>query len=335
MTDRHGVPPAAGPDDAPRRDEVAEIDLLAYVDGILESDPARREAVRRHLADTPGDAARVADFVAQNEAIRRLGAEWLAAPVPARLLDTVYADQGGFWRRPGPRRAAVAALMMIAAVGGAAGGWIAAAGSPHDDTLGAFARSALLDHGQLPEAGPEVGRTGVARTGVARTGVASHGHAPLNWLTRRIAVRVEVPDLGAHGYTLIGQRRIVLDGDEPAVRLGYRHSDGSLVNIYLRPRWEDRPAAVMRGNAGAATVLRWLDGPLAVAMTASGAGAAGTVDDLVPTVRSAIAGASVAGQRAGWPISHDALLLDRSPPGPDGPAGTGAIDARKPSVRVN
>jgi len=334
MTDRHGVPRADGPDGVPRRDVLGEIDLLAYADGILDTDPARREAVRRHLADTPEDAARVADFVAQNEAIRTLGAEWLAAPVPTRLLDTVYADRSGFWRRPGPRRVAVAALMAIAAIGGAAGGWIAAAGKPHADSLGAFAKSALLDHGQLPEAGPEVDRTGVARTGVARTGVASHGHAPLNWLTRRIAVRVEVPDLGAHGYTLVGQQRVVLDGDEPAVRLGYRHSDGGVVNIYLRPRWEDRPAAVMRGSAGAATVLRWLDGPLAVAMTASGDGA-GAVDDLVPTVRSAIAGASVAGQRAGWPISHDALLLDRPPAGPGGPAGTGATDARGPSVRVN
>lgn len=281
-----------------RREPISELDLLAYADGFLERDPRRRTAVEKLLKANPAEAARVADFQAQNEALRRAGETWLADPVPDRLLDVVYADRTARRGRRAVRAAVIAAVAAVAA----AGGWVGGASGPPDDPLGTFAENALADYDRRvhrPEPAPG-----------AR--VALQGMAPLNWLTRRISVRIHVPDLSSYGYSLAGKERVTLDG-EPAVRLRYRHHDGGLVNIYIRPRWENRSAPVKQIQADDVTALHWLDGPLAVALTTDKAGA-GHVDPLILAVRRAIADASVARPRSKGPVSHGALLVEPMAP---------------------
>lgn len=282
MTDRTNRPSMASSD----RGAVTDLDLLGYADGLLTADPHRRETVERFLREHPEEARRVADIQEQNQALRQLGEEWLYAPIPDRLLDTLEAEGSPVRRRAAVRATAVAAMVAAAALGG----WVLGARGPETSALAEFAESALSNHG----------RYGIDAVSMDRTSTELQGMAPLNWLTRRMSVRVQLPDLTAQGYALIAKERVALSG-EPVVRLGYRHRDGRPVNIYLRPRWDDRPAAVARAEKDGVRALNWLDGPLAVAMTTDAGVAPDEEDSLVSAVRRAISEASVA-----RPVPRDA-----------------------------
>ena len=299
MTDRFD-----GMADDRHRDEIGQIDLLAYVDGRLDADPRRKQEVERYLSSNPGMAEMVEDMQAQNDALAAVERDWLSAPVPERLLDVVFAGE----RRSRAVLPLKAAAVLLALTGAAAGGWILGTSGTKDDGLPAFAAQALTDysHGQPSVAADQ-------------SATAMQAATPLSWLTRRISVRVRVPDLTPFGYSLLAHERVDLV-DEQAVRLSYRHHDGGRVNIYLRPRWEDGPASPShRTDAEGGTALYWLDGPLAVAMTAEG-GQANVVQSLVPAVRKAIEEVSVAGSRGEPALSHDALLVDPSATEPQGNA---------------
>src|SRR5215470_10359503 len=85
---------------------VTQDELHAYVDGEIPAD--RRGAVEAWLASHPDDAARVAEWRAQAEAIRARYGAIATEPVPPRLaLDRIG-------RRIGPSWGSIAA--MVAAV---------------------------------------------------------------------------------------------------------------------------------------------------------------------------------------------------------------------------
>src|SRR5688572_19909234 len=94
---------------------VTEEELHAYVDGELAAD--RRAAVERWLATHGDDAARVATWRAQADAIRARYGAAAGEPVPSRFDLAVLARSGRRW----PRIAAAAVLVALAT--GAAGGW--------------------------------------------------------------------------------------------------------------------------------------------------------------------------------------------------------------------
>src|SRR6185436_7659884 len=97
-----------------REPPVTEEELHAYVDGELAAD--RRAAVERWLASHAEDAARVAAWRAQADAIRARYGAAADEPVPARFDLDRLARQGRKWSRYAAA-AAVAALL----IGGAAG----------------------------------------------------------------------------------------------------------------------------------------------------------------------------------------------------------------------
>src|SRR5690242_13525195 len=89
-------------------------ELHAYVDGVLP--PDRRAAVEAWLAVHPNDAADIAQWRAQADAIRARYGAIASEPVPERLdLDRLTQPRRG-WR-------ALAAVALIAALTGAAAGW--------------------------------------------------------------------------------------------------------------------------------------------------------------------------------------------------------------------
>src|SRR5262245_15733315 len=94
---------------------VTEEELHAYVDGELPAE--RRAAVERWLAGHGDDAARVASWRAQADAIRARYGAVAAEPVPPRFDLAKLARSTRRW----PRIAAAAAL--VAFVAGAASGW--------------------------------------------------------------------------------------------------------------------------------------------------------------------------------------------------------------------
>src|SRR6185295_9542335 len=95
---------------------VTEDELHAYVDGELAQD--RRGAVEAWLGTHADDAARVAAWRAQADAIRARYGAVAAEPVPSRFdFDKVMRNGRGKWK-------AIAAAAVIAAfIGGSAAGW--------------------------------------------------------------------------------------------------------------------------------------------------------------------------------------------------------------------
>jgi len=96
---------------------VTEEELHAYVDGELAAD--RRDAVEAWLASHPEDAARVAQWRAQADAIRARFAMLASEPVPARLNLDKLARGAHSWR------AIAAGAVVVAFLAGGAVGWMA------------------------------------------------------------------------------------------------------------------------------------------------------------------------------------------------------------------
>src|SRR6185503_9551994 len=97
-----------------REPPVTEEELHAYVDGELAAD--RRAAVERWLATHADDAARVAAWRAQAEAIRARYGAAADEPVPARFDLDKLARSGPAWTQ-----LAAAAIILAFVVGGGAG----------------------------------------------------------------------------------------------------------------------------------------------------------------------------------------------------------------------
>src|SRR5512144_1616038 len=98
-----------------REPPVTEEELHAYVDGELAAD--RRAAVEQWLAGHAEDAARVAAWRAQADAIRARYGAVASDPVPARFDLDRLARQGRKWSRLAAA-AVIAALLL-----GTGAGW--------------------------------------------------------------------------------------------------------------------------------------------------------------------------------------------------------------------
>jgi anti-sigma factor RsiW len=251
------------------QEAISDLDLLAYADGKLDHDLGRRRAVEAYLEAHPAEAARVADFRAQNEALREAGRRWLDEATPERLLGALDGRRG---RWSGRRAGVLAASILTAAVAGWAVGHYGDAANPEMEV---FAQEATERHRQ------SVGE-------VVANGIADASNQPIVWLNRSVDFKFQAPDLSGQGFRLVGKRHTVIGGEQ-AVQLRYRQRDGTIANLFLRPRWTTGTPAVTQGEEDGVTTYQWFDGPVAIVMTKSEA------DDedaqLVESVRSAVAGA--------------------------------------------
>jgi len=245
-----------------RYEPIGELDLYAYADGLLEGDALRRAEIERYLASDAEAAAHVAEIQAQNREIREAYGGALAQPVPDRLMGVLAQPPRNQGRRVTGASAALVLLMV--AVGA---GWLV---GQHDDpdrwALEEFARGAAAQH--------QVSQHQVSATasGVQAAAASAAGTEPLAWLNERLALEIKAPDLTDEGFALVGKSRVGLS-DDGSVQLVYRNDEGTLLSLFLRPRWEERsnPMKVVRSEGVA--VHYWLDGPLAFALASNTQGA--------------------------------------------------------------
>jgi len=261
-----------------RREPIQEIDLLAYADGLLDTDAARKKEVERYLSTHPDAADYVAEIQAQNDAIRARFGYFPAESVPEHLAAVLHSDQGHPHRKLA-LQAAVVALLVLAS---AAGGWLIGQSDQDDQWgLGDFVERAATFHDASPAAM------------AAPAADSGNGLQPLGWLNQRIALELAAPDLAADGFTLVAKDRLGPKSD-PTVRLVYRRSDDTTINLFLRPRWEETGGELARSEGEGVTVLYWLDGPLAFAMTTDATNP--ETDHLARIVREAIGRARLEGE---------------------------------------
>ena len=222
-----------------RDSPVTEDELHAFVDGEIPAD--RRGAVEAWLASHPEDAARVAHWQAQSDAIRTRYGAVASEPVAARFDVDKLARDARSWR-------AVAAAAVIAAfLAGGVVGWMAhGASAAAPSRFDIFTTQALDAHRvYVVEVRHPVEVTGAERPHLVQ------------WLSRRLDYELRIPDLEPSGLKLVGGR--LLPGPfGPAAFCMYEGPSGERFTIYYART--DSPQTAMRYRAGERfAALYWVD----------------------------------------------------------------------------
>jgi anti-sigma factor RsiW len=217
---------------------VTDVDLHAYVDGELS--PERRVEVEAWLAAHPEDAARVAQWRAQAEAIRERYGVIVGERVPARLnIERILR------RRRSARTMAAAAAVAAFLLGGTAG-WLAhhaAARAPSPIDLAAA--DALSAH-----------KLYIAEVRHPIEVCANEQHL-LPWLSRRVGTKLQAPNLETFSLKLLGGR--LLPGPAgPAALFMYESPSGERYTFYASKAKAPRSALRYHAEDGAAAVL-WVE----------------------------------------------------------------------------
>lgn len=210
-----------------REPPVTEDELHAYVDGELAAD--RRATVEHWLASHPEDAARVAAWYAQADAIRARYGAIADEPVPPRFDLDQLARASRKWPR-----AAVAALLAAFLLGGGAGwlgrGFFDAAAPARGVTVEAF----------------EAHRLYIAE--VRHPIEVKAGESHLNrWLSRRVGYEMPTPNLDSFGLKLLGGRLLPGISGRAAALYMYEGQSGERFTIYCRR--DPAPQSALRYRA--------------------------------------------------------------------------------------
>jgi len=223
-----------------RDSPVTEEELHSYVDGELPAD--RQEAVVGWLAAHPEQAALVAAWRAQAEAIRaRYGAVANEA-IPQRLkLDQVLRNElsaGRSWK------AMAAAAAVVAFLFGGGAGWIARGASIASPSgFETYTADAIEAHKlYVVEVRHPVEVPGSERAHMTQ------------WLTKRLGYQQQIPDLQSLGLKLVGGRLLPGPTGEAAALYMYEGPTGERFTVYctkaatqetaLRFKAENRFAAI-------------------------------------------------------------------------------------------
>jgi anti-sigma factor RsiW len=218
---------------------VTEGELHVYVDGELPAD--RRVAVEMWLANHPDDAAQIAAWRAQAEAIRARYGDVINEPVPDRLTLKRIMRNRRSW-------STVAAAATVAAfvIGGVAG-WMArgaSAAAPSGTEL--FTAEALGAHRLY---------IGEVRHPIEVKAEEKH---LLPWLSRRVGTPLRAPELTPFGLKLLGGR--LLPGiNGPAALFMYEGANGERFTLYCS-RLNESPSAFRYDARNKFGAVHWIEG---------------------------------------------------------------------------
>jgi anti-sigma factor RsiW len=224
---------------------ISEAELQAHVDGRLTGE--RRAAVESWLIARPDVGERIAEYRQLGEALRATYSELVDDTVPLRLERVVGKQR--------PRRTAVAYLAAGIALGAALGAaaawqmldWPAAADLIHSPGSKMVRDAALAHAVYSPElAHPvEMGADQKAQL--------------LAWLSKRLGMKVEAPELEAAGMSLLGGR--LLPGkSRPAAMLMYETRDGRRATLYWVPDvTRERETELLYSQHNSVRVFYWVD----------------------------------------------------------------------------
>jgi len=217
---------------------VTEDELHAYVDGELAQD--RRAAVEAWLGTHAEDAARVAAWRAQADAIRARYGATAVEPVPARFdLDRLARGE-----RRWTRLAAAAAVLALLA--GAAGGWFGRGLWEGAPTARAVTAEAVDAH-----------RLYVVEV---RHPVEVPGSDSVHlgqWLSRRVGYTLKAPELDTIGLKLVGGRLLPSLTGTAAAFFMYEGASGERFTIYCR-RTPAPESALRYRAAGTVGSFSWV-----------------------------------------------------------------------------
>jgi anti-sigma factor RsiW len=233
-----------------RDSPVTEDELHAYVDGEVPAD--REAAVTAWLAEHPEQAALVAAWRTQADAIRARYGAVVSEPVPDRLkldqLMRLYQSTGRPWK-------ALAAAAVVALMIGGGAGWLARGASAGVPTgFEAFTSDALDAHKlYVVEVRHPVEVPGDERAHMTQ------------WLSKRLGVDLRIPDLQSIGLKLVGGR--LLPGPTGAAAFYmYEGPSGERFTIYCSKAIV--PESALRFKEGERfDAFYWVDDKVAFAVS--------------------------------------------------------------------
>jgi len=227
-----------------RNSPVSEDELHAYVDGELP--PDRQEAIATWLNAHPSEAAQVAAWRAQAEAIRARYGAFAAEAVPERLKLERLTRQGGASRRTWASFAAAAAILAFFAGGGA--GWFARGATTAPPSSFEAITADALDAYKLYVV--EV-RHPVEVPGSERAHMTQ-------WLTKRLGYEQRIPDLQSIGLKLVGGRLLPGPTGAAAAFYMYEGASGERFTVYSAPA--STPESALRYKSGERfAAFYWVD----------------------------------------------------------------------------
>jgi anti-sigma factor RsiW len=240
-----------------RPGDIAESDLHAYADGSLPA--AKMSSVEAHLAQSPEDSARVAEWRQQASLLRGAFDPVLTESVPLRLSPFRLASRRAT-ARARPRLIAIALLAFAAGLGSGALimlGVLSLDRSPVTATLSgaeALASRALAAH-----------RTFTAEVRHPVEVAASEEAHLVQWLSKRLDYKIQVPDLRSEGFSLLGGRLLSTDNG-PAALLMFENAKGERLTLFCTKGGGPETSFRYVQHAGSAAFY-WVDAHAAYALS--------------------------------------------------------------------
>lgn len=235
---------------------IDERDLHAYVDGLLDDQRACK--VEEYLKRHPDKAAEMQDYIEYNKMLREAYENETDEPVPQRLLSVLNRPDKNIW----PAISKVAAAVILCALS-AGGGWLSAYQSgdfvsKEDGMVRNFLHQVAMNAEPPFEAMP-----------VQKLEINAETQTdPLNWLTQKVALEMQAPNLTQAGYTL-ERRRLVTRGPQEFVELKYTNSSGDAIKLYMKTRWEKDAPTIEFAQQEGQSIAYWQEGPLVYALSGS------------------------------------------------------------------
>jgi anti-sigma factor RsiW len=226
-----------------REPSISEEQLHAYIDGQTAGDECA--AVEKWLESHPDDAARVAAWRAQADAIRARYGAVASEPVPRRFDLAKLARSDRRWSR-----LAAAAALLAFIVGGASGWfghdfWEGAGPSRNVTTEAVDAHKVYVVEVRHPVEVP-----------------GSESAHLSQWLSRRVGYGLKPPDLAPSGLNLVGGRLLPSIAGPPAAFFMYEGTTGERFTIYSR-RTAAPQSALRYRAAGVVGSFSWVEDDVA------------------------------------------------------------------------
>jgi anti-sigma factor RsiW len=223
--------------------EITRDQLMAYADGQLPE--AERAAVDAHLAANPEAAAEIALLQRQTDAIRTLFGPAGAESVPARLKPRRLAAEIGR-RHSQSWRWATAAIVLLGL--GLGAGWFARPLLEARPASGTLIADALNAHAVYV----------VENRHAVEVGSDDSEHLS-TWLSNRLDTTLDMPDLTAEGFTLVGGRLLPGEPDAGgrAAQLMYEDAAQQRVTIYVTAALPDGEPAYQFASYEGAEAFYW------------------------------------------------------------------------------
>lgn len=233
-------------------------DLLhAYVDGQL---PAAQVAeVEAYLANSPEAQALVEGWRRQNEAISAIFAPVAGEAVPPRL-SVRQIDRNVTSHRAHRLRNWAAAIVLVLI--GSAVGWTGRDYlTPVEAAPDRLIEEAVNAH------------TLYVREKTHAVEVPAGAPNLMTWLSNRIAVAFDAPDLSAHGYRFIGGRLLPGYGEGaaqgPAAQLMYENDSSQRLTLYVTAPLPDKKEVWEFKTIGTAEAYYWANDAVTCTIVAS------------------------------------------------------------------